>query len=169
MVDKYNSEARQAGLSEGRMHAVQGDLLATAQGLLGSQEFENFDLAIMSMALHHVENPCEIVAKLVDRLKPGGTIAIIDWVGLEYPPVRVHNQEEPMKCGTGSDIMNGHGHEMHSAAHTILSDGFTKEQMQAMFDKSGCRYDDFVLAASPSKVPSNPSGQKQMFFAKGIK
>ncbi|KAL9608486.1 MAG: hypothetical protein Q9167_006694, partial [Letrouitia subvulpina] len=169
MVDKYNSEARQAGLSQGRMHAVQGDLLTMPEDLIGTQAFNNFDLAIMSMALHHVDSPDELVAKLVDRLKPGGIIVIIDWVWSEQSPVHAHGQVQPMECKTESDMMSAHDYGMHSAVHTIFSNGFTKEQMQAMFATAGCKSDDFVLAPSPSKVPSDPSGQKQMFFAKGIK
>ena len=80
MVDKYNTEAREAGLSESQMHAVRGDLLAPAGGQLESQDFYGFDLIIMSMALHHVDEPNKIIARFVDRLKAGGTVLIIDWI-----------------------------------------------------------------------------------------
>lgn len=153
MVDKYNSEAREAGVSEDQMHAVRGDLLAPADGLLGSQDLHNFDLIIMSMALHHVDEPNKMIAKFVERLKPGGTVVIIDWIP----------KAPETDTGTASD------HRQHSAQHTISFDGFTKEQMQSMFSEAGCVSTDFVLAESTSKVPPDLSGERQLFFAKGTK
>ena len=152
MVDTFNAEAREAGMSETQMHAVRGDLLAPAGGPLGGSDFHNFDLVIMSMALHHVDNPEVTVRKLVERLKPGGTVVIIDWI----PSARASSQSGDIH-GAGTD--SGHS--------TVSFDGFTKKQMDDFFTRAGCSDSDYVLAASPSKVPPDPSGQKQMFFAKG--
>ena len=172
MVDKFNAEARGAGFSETQMHAVRGDLLAPAGGPLDSQDFYSFDLAIMSMALHHVDDPEVMVAKLVERLKPGGTVVIIDWI----PSARASSKNEDnhgraLSHGLESDASgsSGDGGRQQPHSHTISFDGFTKEHMDSFFAKAGCSDSDYVLAASPSEVPPDPSGQKQMFFAKGKK
>ncbi|KAI4147177.1 MAG: hypothetical protein LQ341_001857 [Variospora aurantia] len=154
MVDKYNAEARKAGMSEDQMHAVRGDLLAPAGGPLQGQEFHNFDLIVMSMALHHVDEPNKIVAKFVERLKPGGTVVIIDWIP----------KSSRADSGTASDQ-----HQHSDAEHTISFDGFNEDQMRGLFSEAGCLSSDFVLAESPSEVPPDPTGQRQLFFAKGIK
>ena len=166
MVDKFNIEAREAGMTEARMRAVRGDLLAPIEGQLESQEFYDFDLAVMSMALHHVEDPKIMIAKLVERLRPGGTVVIIDWIPSGRPSSDSHGNH-------GNDHSQAeekeHGHEQHPGSHTISFDGFSKEQMYNFFREAGCSNNDYVLAASPSEVPPDPTGQKQLFFAKGTK
>lgn len=172
MVDKYNTGAREAGMSEVQMHAVQGDLLAPSGGPLESQDFYGFDLAVMSMALHHVDDPKAMIAKLVERLKPGGTVVVIDWIPSGEASSHGHGSHSRMHSsghGTDSGEVSGGSHKQHPGAHTVSFDGFTKEQMASMFAEAGCSNSDYVLAASPSEVPPDPSGQKRMFFAKGTK
>ena len=172
MVDKFNARAREAGVPEVQTRAVRGDLLAPAQGSLESQKLYGFDLAIMSMALHHVDNPEAMVAKLVERLKPGGTVVIIDWIPSEKASSRSnfsHGHEHSHGQRIDSGHSSGGGSGQHPNSHTISFDGFTKEHMDGMFTKAECSETDYVLAASPSEVPPDPSGQKQLFFAKGTK
>lgn len=172
MVAKFNAGARETGMSEIQMHAVRGDLLAPAQGSLESQDLFGFDLAIMSMALHHVDDPEAMVGKLVERLKPGGTVVIIDWIPSETKSSESsgsHSHEHFHGYGTESGYSSSGVPGQHPASHTISFDGFTEEHMKAIFAKAGCSETDFVLAALPSEVPLDPSGQKQMFFAKGTK
>lgn len=172
MVDKFNAGAREAGVPEIQMHAVRGDLLAPAQGSLESQDLYGFDLAIMSMALHHVDNPEAMVARLVERLKPGGTVVIIDWIPSEKASPRSnfsHSHEHSHGHETDSGHSSRGGPGQHPSSQTISFDGFTKEHMDDMFTKAGCSEIDYVLAVSPSEVPPDPSGQKHMFFAKGTK
>ena len=160
MVVKFNSEAREAGLTEAQIHAVRGDLLAPIEGQLESQEFYNFDLAVMSMALHHVEDPKTTIAKLVERLRPGGTVVIIDWIPLDRASSDSHGNH-------ANEKKNEHG--QHAGSHTIAFDGFSQEEMHKFFREAGCINNDYVLAASPSEVPPVPLGQRQLFFAKGTK
>ena len=172
MVDKYNIEARETGRSEIQMHAVRGDLLAPAEAPLESEDFYGFDLVIMSMALHHVDNPKAMVARLVERLRPGGTVVIIDWIPSEQassPGYSGHSHKHFSDHEADSGKASDGDHKQHPVAHTISFDGFSKEQMQSMFTEAGCSGSDFVLAESPSQVPLDPTGQKQLFFAKGTK
>lgn len=108
----------------------------------------------MSMALQHVDDPSAMIAKLVGRLKPGGTVVIIDWLPSWRASSHVHGDDS---------------HEQHPGADTVSFDGLTKEQMESLFAEAGCSSSDFVLTACPSEVPPDPSGQKQMFFAEGTK
>lgn len=99
-------------------------------------------------------------AKLVERLRPGGTVVIIDWV----PSARASSESHGNHADEKIDA-----HGQHAGSHTINFDGFSKEEMHDFFRKVGCSNNDYVLAASPSEVPLDPKGQKQMFFAKGTK
>ena len=168
MVDKFNIEAREAGMTEARIRAVRGDLLAPIEGQLESQEFYDFDLAVMSMALHHVENPKIMIAKLVERLKPGGTIVIVDWIPSGRASSDSDNHNNHVYDHSQADSKKDEDGQ-HSGSHTITFDGFSKEQMYNIFREAGCSNNDYVLAASPSEVPPDPTGQRQLFFAKGTK
>ena len=165
MVDKYNAEAREAGMSEDDMYAVRGDVMAPAGGPLEGQDFFDFDLIIMSLALHHVDDPNNMLAKLVERLKPDGRIMIIDWLPSGKASSHAHGEHRHEHAGEGRD----HDHKPHPAAHTISFDGFSKEQMESMLKEAGCSSSDYVLAKYPSQVPHGPNGEKHLFFAKGTK
>ena len=172
MVDRYNADAREAGVSEEKMYAVRGDLMDASGGPLEGQGFFNFDLIIMSMALHHIDDPRRMVAELVGRLKPGGRVVIIDWLPSDEKVTHNHggsSREEPSSHAAGSGAAHHHEHTPHPGAHTVSVDGFSNEQMQSMFKEAGCSSSDFVLAESPSQVPPDPKGQKHLFFAKGTK
>lgn len=168
MVEKYNREAKEAGLSESQLYAVRGDLVADEEPLRAPKFFD-FDFAIMSMALHHVQDPKAMLATLVERVKPGGRVIIIDWL----PMAKAASNE-----GQGGHISSHHSHtnkgsdsehKPHPGAHTVTFDGFDEHQMRSWFHDVGCSSSDFVLAANRSEVPPDPTGFKQMFFAKGTK
>lgn len=172
MVDRYNADAREAGVSAKHMYAVRGDLMDTSGGLLEGLDFFNFDLIIMSMALHHIDDPKKMIAELVGRLKPGGRAVIIDWIPSDKKVTHNHggsSREQPSNHGSESGAAHHHEHTPHPGAHTVSFDGFSKEQMQGMFKEAGCSSSDYVLAESPSQLPPDPRGQKHMFFAKGTK
>ena len=172
MVDRYNADAREAGVSGKRMYAIRGDLMDISEGPLEGQDFFNFDLIIMSMALHHIDDPKRMITELVRRLKPGGRAVIIDWIRSDENVIREHggsSHEQPFNHGAGSGAAHHHEHIPHPGAHTVSFDGFSRDQMQSWFKEAGCSNSDYVLAESPSQVPSDPRGQKHMFFAKGTK
>lgn len=67
MVEKYNHATRKQGLSEQQMHAVRGDLVGPEDEIpkaLKEADFYDFDVIVMSMALHHVEDPQLMMMKL---------------------------------------------------------------------------------------------------------
>ena len=78
MVDQYNKLAEKFDLSN-QMRANVGDLIKGSDQL-NAPEYSGFDLIVMSMALHHVEDPALMIHRLSQRLATGGVLLIIDWV-----------------------------------------------------------------------------------------
>ena len=59
MVEQYNMLAEAAGFAPNKMRAVHGDLMSpetTPSPELNTPEFNNFDLVVLCMVLHHVED-----------------------------------------------------------------------------------------------------------------
>ena len=115
------------------------------------------------MALHLVDDPMAIVAKLAERLKPDGTVMVVDWIPLETALCQNNGSH---RHEYSHDHRNNH---KHPGSHTISFDGFTKEHMDGLFATAKCSKTDHVLAASSSDVPPAPNGQRQLFVAKGTK
>ena len=172
MVENFNKAARLQGLSEQQMYAVQGDLgsptATNTHSELQGEDFYGFHVIVISMGLHHIENPQELLKRLVERLRDGGAIIIIDWVlGIGEP------KQEPAS-GDAHDVTHHHGghgsrHGHHSAAHTVARVGFSENEMQKMLGEAGCSAVDYVLHPERSKVPPEIGGEKQLFFARGRK
>lgn len=164
MVEKYNKSARSYGVPESHIFAIQGDLASPltkeTHPSLGSSDFFEFDLIIMSMALHHIDVPKLLIERLVERLNEGGVVVIIDWV-LDQ------EDRETQQQGEGSHSLRRNVPQ--SAAHTVSHDGFSKEQMDTMLRSAGCKEVDYLVLDEPSKVPFGVGGQKQLFFARGKK
>ena len=112
------------------------------------------------MALHHIDVPKVLIERLVERLKEGGVLVIIDWT---------LNQEgrETQQQREGSHSLRGN--VPHTAAHTVSYDGFSKEQMDTMLRSAGCKEVDYLVLDEHIKVPFAVGGQKQLFFARGKK
>lgn len=142
MVKQYNLAAAQLGLSSTQMRAVRGDLLEE-EHLLDDQDLFGFDVAGISMALHHVEHPASMVKKLAGRLAPGGSLVVIDWLAHE----------------------SLHGRAAQHASHTVTRSGFEMEEMQAMFADAGLL--DFAFELHPEKSTIPGGGRWQLFFARG--
>lgn len=160
MVKHYNQAGQMQGLSSAQMHAIEGDLAHSPtkayDAAIDSGDFFNFDVAVICMALHHIPEPGALIAKLVDRLKNGGVLVIIDWtLG------QADNHQDTLDRESQQDPKSS-----HAAAHTISFDGFNREQIGRMFREAGCIESDYVELEKPTKVPDAKNGQKQMFFAR---
>lgn len=72
-----------------RMSAIQGDLIEPDKTpALRTPAYSNFDAAVISFALHHVDDPVDFLKLLKARVRPGGTVVVVDWVkedGLDAP------------------------------------------------------------------------------------
>ncbi|KAI4086492.1 MAG: hypothetical protein LQ339_009036 [Xanthoria mediterranea] len=166
MVNSFNQRAAALDIpNRKRMFAVQGDLLASSSPNSGNsfagKEWFEFDLAIMTMALHHVGSPADAVKILVSRVKVGRPVLLVDWI-----------------AGTavgeeGTAAYNGHGkhaHEMMPGTHTVTRDGFTKNEMVRMLEEAGCVDVGFMEAEELSHLDLGETRMwRRLFFAKGVK
>lgn len=193
MVAAYNGRAAEAGIPETEMRAVQGDILSgnegekenaseEAQNFTG-EEYFNFDMAVMSMALHHVASPPAAVKALVSRLRKGGSVVIIDWFldsvvyhggderqhgGAAHQHHHHHHQGHAASHG---DAGRGHAHNVvPGSEHTITRDGFGKEEMETMFTDAGCAEVEFRLFSEDTRMGDGEQAVMQrMFIVKGTK
>ena len=181
MVKHYQKRAT------GSMRATRGDVMV-AEASISGPEFFNFDVIVMSMALHHVDNPELCIQQLVKRLVPGGTLVIIDWDpnGCTLSPWKLghaghgeaghghghgHAGQHHSGQGNGGHNHPGNkeaGHDIHHNLNTnpatlgVAFDGFGKAEIEKWLKGAGCQEAEWVEFAE--KVSSG-----QLFMAKGRK
>lgn len=154
MVEQYNKSSRNQGVPDSQMHANRGDLTAPSPikacfpSLLYSKNF----LGLIS-PLHHIDVPELLMRRLVERLRERGAVVILDWT-----PKDQHQHQHQAQLN---------GHESHEASHTVIHEGFNKEQMYSILRQAGCDEVDCLVLNEPSKVPASIGGEKQLFFARG--
>jgi SAM-dependent methyltransferase len=137
MVDGYNDQAQKLGFSREQMSAVRGDVLTAEEGDLDSPDLYDFDVAVLSMALHHTAEPTALLTKLVERLRPGGVLFVIDWA-----PSRTTGIELPSHALQVDETIQ----EQHA---------FSEESMEAFFSEAGCSRSTFryVMNREDSIIP----------------
>lgn len=152
-VKRFNDEAARlfpVGEAKARMLAIQGDL-NNPQDHLTQPEWFDFDAAIISMALHHVQDPTALLKRLHQRLKRGGSLVVIDWL-----------QQSGNDASTSTD----------EARMTRLSEGpqiwpgFSMDDIKKHFNASGCTDVDIVVYPEPIEAPKEMEGYSCMFIAK---
>ena len=159
MVASYNDISRSSGIPPGGMRAVRGNLLdAEAEAPLAGTDFHDADAAFVSMALHHVSDPQLLLARLVQRLAPGGLLVIMDWLVGDADAARAfhpHNHHKP-------DATDAH--------HTISRGGFSADEMRGLFAGAGCDLDTFDLRPNkeashiPEEISKVEGGVHMTFF-----
>lgn len=173
-VASYNEMAQRSGISIEQMHAVQGSIPPPLENtLLATEEFFNFDLIVISMALHHIEDQGGVLFGLYERLRSGGVLVVIDLA----PGAHSHGHAPGGECGDHDDY-----HAQHKARvqHTISNHhGYGVEDMKDLLSKAGFVPESFDYQLYPNKSPhaSNISehdfgksfSMKPFFIAKGAK
>ncbi|XXG98224.1 hypothetical protein Hte_004546 [Hypoxylon texense] len=160
MVDQYNDLARQSGTAPERMHAVRGNFLEPSDSdAIAGPDFHEADAIIMSMALHHSGDPQAMVSKMVDRLRSGGVLVILDW--MDFTP----------EHGSESSHAHDHRHQDRSdASHTISKASFSAGDMKQLFSDAGCDPNtvDFRPYKETSHIPESitkvKGGVDRIFF-----
>lgn len=164
LVEQYNKSARSHGVPESQMFAIEGDLAVplteASHPSLGSSDFFQFDLIVISMALHHIDVPKVLIERLVERLNDGGVVVIVDFT---------LDQEGRQTQQSSKESHSLQGDKEHPAAHTVMHDGFSKEDMDTMLRCAGCKEIGYLMLDEPTKVPAKIGGKKQLFFARGKK
>ncbi|EXL53916.1 hypothetical protein FOCG_07036 [Fusarium oxysporum f. sp. radicis-lycopersici 26381] len=151
MVEQYNKMALKAGYTSTKMRAVQGDLIdpeLTPSPETNTPGFFDFDVVAMCMALHHIEDPENMILQLSKRLRPGGILLIIDWVA----------------SSAGSSAQTG-----NRTLGAISRMGFQENEVKSSFDKAGLEDWAWKLTSAPSQVPREIGGEQQLFLARGKK
>ncbi|KAK9372091.1 S-adenosyl-L-methionine-dependent methyltransferase [Lipomyces chichibuensis] len=161
MVAKYNAHADTLGSGVAKMSALLGNLTekdnAPADQFADSRYF-NFDLIVVGMALHHMDDPTYALTRLAERLKKHAVLFVIDNQSRHYP----HNEDS----GLSQDYHKLAGED---AMKTVRHAGFTKETVNQMFAAAGVGGNfDHTLLEEPIVI--RPRGMKielKLFFARG--
>ena len=151
------------------MHAVQGDLVAPldeGNEDLKREDFYNFDVIVISMALHHVEDPQKMISKLVERLRDGGSLLVIDWSPSPGGDSHLHHHQHIHQHHQDHDDVQ---RQMKAVMQTMIRTSFGEDEMIAMLKDAGCSPVDYVLDPDISKLPAQFGGERRLFFAKGKK
>lgn len=165
MVAAYNTLSESEDLSS-KMTATQGDLLSSSS-LLQDPKFFNFDIIVMSMALHHVSDTQLMINKLHERLREGGILVIVDWLTMGLGGSgHGHGHKHAHNEGAGG---NEDSEQIIPAAHIVAHWGFSAEEMTKLFEGAGMVDVSFMEGIEKSKVPVEMNYEQQMFIAKARK
>ncbi|KAI1040202.1 hypothetical protein LB505_005425 [Fusarium chuoi] len=151
MVEQYNKMALKAGYTSTKMRAIQADLIdpeLTPSPEIDTPGFFDFDLVVMCMALHHIEDPDNMILQLSKRLRPGGILLIIDWVA--------------SSAGSSAQTEN-------RTLGAISRMGFQESEVKSSYDTAGLEDWAWKLTSAPSQVPREIGGEQQLFLARGKK
>ncbi|RAH46109.1 class I SAM-dependent methyltransferase [Aspergillus brunneoviolaceus CBS 621.78] len=141
MISEFNKNAKEAGLAD-KMTGVKADLLAeSVSEELSADEYTKFDLVVVSMALHHFENPELALARLSERLKKGGVLLVLEILAEEsHHDHHGHHHHRHHHHHHHHDEQHDSAHgrlDFGDAEHTIGSHGFTLERIQQLYEEAG--------------------------------
>ncbi|KAL8979531.1 MAG: hypothetical protein Q9177_006117 [Variospora cf. flavescens] len=199
MVKAYNERAAEAGIKGEEMRAVRGDFSSSSsfpvattnnngdeETTFSGEEWWGFDVAVMSMALHHVASPSDAVKALVDRLRKGGKVVVVDWwldsivfhddgkKGAGHHAHQHHHHghgHHQHHCGGEAEKVAGHAHNVvPGSEHTITRAGFGKGEMETMFKEAGCEGVEFRVFREETRLGDGGDAVMQrMFIIRGTK
>jgi SAM-dependent methyltransferase len=184
MVEQYNTLMLNQGIPSSEMRAVTGNLLSPTDpnpAHLNAPEYFNFDIAAVGMGFHHFTDPTYAAKQLVQRLKPGGVLFIVDFkphAPLEHSHHHSHDHSHE----------HSHSHEKQgekpkvdeeeevgkNAAHTVLHHGFSPETVKKMFEEAGAGkgYEYLEIGDGIVMHGVKEGGEpmkRSLFFARGEK
>ncbi|KAK1709101.1 methyltransferase domain-containing protein [Colletotrichum lupini] len=144
IVRRYNDCAVRLGYSPEQVHAIAGDL--ASDGELAAEG--EFDVVIISMALHHLDDPRGMLDLLAKRVRPGGILIAVE--GVDYKAARSESK--------------AHEHEIHQ--HDVLKTTnrhlvFSEELFRGWFRDAGCDEGKFAYVENEevSHIPESASGK----------
>ncbi|KAK3179215.1 hypothetical protein K4F52_009335 [Lecanicillium sp. MT-2017a] len=150
MVEAYNAKAKSENIPPEKRFAHIGNLLSvTTSPNLDAPEFTGFDVAGVGAGFHHFDDPTLAATRIGERLAPGGSFFILDFVP--------------------HDVERG-----HSAAHGVKHHGFSEETMRGVFEGAGVG-GAFAYKLLDSEVTfENAHGEgkhmhRRFFLARGTK
>jgi SAM-dependent methyltransferase len=127
MVEEYNKWARENGFGPERMSAHQCDLLAEPDTTTVGEkheEFSDFDIIAVSMALHHVVNPGLLLQRFAKQLRgTAGVCVVLDMVPTDSNAPNID----------GADLSD----ELRTVLKTVNKRGFTECEMRRLYEDAG--------------------------------
>ncbi|OWP07029.1 hypothetical protein B2J93_7763 [Marssonina coronariae] len=155
MVNEYNTSARNQGIPESEMYAVQGNLIDAAvpdPPEFAGEEFFDFDIAAVGLGFHHFDDPALAAKRLAQRLKKGGVLMIVDFL-------------------PHSHVSSGSGDHRPEAAHTVTHNGFSEVDVKKIFGDAGlgASFDYKVIGKGIVFSDEDKKMERSVFFAKGVK
>ena len=161
-VERYNEEAGKLfGEGHDRMHAVQGDL-DNPSSSLDQADWSNFDVAVISMALHHVPHPVKMLSQLRERLRTGGCLVVVEW----------YEEGDAPDATSGSDNLDRDDMIVVNGGEKIWA-GFTPRGLSVLLEQAGFTSADVkkpdISFSIPESVGGPMSGKnKKLVFVKGV-
>lgn len=149
-MQRYNDDAKAAGIPSERVNAVVGDLCADeVPDDLKTAEYFNFDIAVIGLGFHHFDNPVRAIQRLTERLKTAtGVLLIIDFLPFDE------------EAGAVSDPWKG----------TIKTRGFTKTNIEKLYTAAGLEKFSFSVLDEPAVLEKDGGTVKRaIFIARGVK
>ncbi|KAI9760579.1 MAG: hypothetical protein M4579_001548 [Chaenotheca gracillima] len=160
MVDAYNADAiTELDGRKIQMSAVAGNMFQETSPTPPSTDLDyaadTFDLAVISMALHHVEDPALGVKRLAERVKPGsGVVCVLDLLAAGSAPKPVGEDEADAAAKTSQPLEDAvrnmdNADDVFKVVQSLH--GFSEQDMRAHFEAAGCG-EDFKFVVLPGEV-----------------
>lgn len=160
MVGRYNDLARSSNLPSMVAQAIVGNLFADEPSELPQAspadsieevDLHNFDIAAVGLGFHHFHDQEGAVAKIAERLRPGGVLLIIDWA-----------EEDD------SELM---ARKPFPGQHTVRVHGVSEARMKEIFEGQGLRNVGYSVMADPVKLEMDETRPKwtKVFLGRAAK
>ena len=147
------------------MSAFTGNFLDPADpspaAFLG-QEFHGFDIAVVGLVFHQLNDPILAATKLAERLKTGGALLIIDF----------HTDEKASEQGHDGGFWRKHGHgSSDTTSKRGNQNGFGEVGMKGIFESAGVgmNFGFEVIVKDAVFDTGKHSMTSDVFMARGIK
>lgn len=121
MAQSYNERAKAAGL-DNKLHAISGNVTKDSLDLPSS----HFDVAVSSMAFHHLPDIEATVKALSKFLKPNGYFYVVD---MKPHHLNINDQETATEFG----VAHHHGVNFHQIESAFKNTGFGEIKKEIEF------------------------------------
>lgn len=155
------------------MFAYHGNICIPAvedpEAFQDATRFSNFDMACVGLGFHHFDDPELAAKRLVQRLKPGGVLVIIDFLPHgDHHHHHHHHHDGDEHHGHSHEGADSQGHDLHKAMKTVTHHGFSEESIKDIFVNAGAGK-DFAIDNMGEVIMGAHMGNRTLFMARGTK